>query len=365
MPRTKQSLNATQTRSYFLRILLSSYAKIGMLLVVGGSFFFSCMILVSQFRTNDKLPEVSLIDMEMRKSIRDFSAVVNTGMYIKNFEEFDVITDRFVVNALVWFEFNTDEIMPELIEKFTFLNGVIVEKSQGDVRINDRRMFIKYDVRATFKNQLSYYKYPLDDHRLSLVLTNNYLTPEECYFVLENSYFGVANDAFADHWKVHSTETSWGYNDLNLHQIDNSKNLQRPIAVYTINFFKSGLRRSVIIFFPLLSALFLSFLCFFVLLSQVGTRIRLSTTALTAFLGYRFVIDRMMPNVGYFTLVDLIYSLFLVVIVTIFIMQLLISRYEDQLKEEAYASVFDYVDCATYYGLGCMLSVLIPYFVLS
>ena len=89
----------------------------------------------------------------MRKRIRNFASVVRTGMYIKNFEVFDVSHDRFIVGAVVWFEFNTDEVMPETIEKFSFVNGKILDKSPGDVRVQGTRMFIKYDVRIEVKSQ--------------------------------------------------------------------------------------------------------------------------------------------------------------------------------------------------------------------
>ena len=49
----------------------------------------------------------------------------------------------------------------------------------------------------------------------------------------------------------------------------------------------------------------------------------LSTGTLTGLIAYRFVIERVVPNVGYFTLTDHIYNLFLLIIFLIFVVNIL------------------------------------------
>lgn len=308
-------------------VLASARFKSFCLALAAGAILCCFGIALHQFRPVDAEPHVELIDMAMRKRIRNFASVVRTGMFIKNFEVFDMSQDRFVIGAVVWFEFNTDEVMPSTLEKFSFVNGKILEQSPGDIRVDGNRMFIKYDVRVELKSQLAYHRYPFDDHRISFMITNNYVTPNELYFTVDNSSFDLADSAATAHWKILDKDTSWGYTDLGLDQHDMSKNVNRPVVTYSINFSKSGIRHIVIIFIPLFVALMFALFTFLVGISDGFNRFRLSVGALTAMLSYRFIIERMMPRVGYFTTTDAVYTLLLMIALAVFILQVAISLY--------------------------------------
>lgn len=297
--------------------------------------FFACLVsfftyISIQEINNDNTPEVNLIDMEMRKKIRDFSSVVKTGLYIKNFELFDVNIDKFIIDLVVWFEFNSDEIMPDIVEKFSFLNGKILEKTPGDVRIDENhKMFVKYNVRVQVKGQFNYHKFPFEDHTLPLQLLNDYVTPNEMYFLVDNSSFLISDQAFASDtgWYVKGTGTSWGYRSVALDENDQEKQIEKPVVVYSIYLAQTGQRGLFTIFIPILVALFFGMLTFLMSVSNVSTRFRLSLGSMTALLSYRFVIERMTPTVGYFTLIDAIFTLFLVVAFLVFLYQIGLSRY--------------------------------------
>lgn len=326
----------TAARTFFWHTLASIRFKTTVLLLAVGAILGCFGVALHQFRPADVEPHVEIIGMQMRKKIRNFASVVRTGMFVKNFEVFDIAQDRFIIGAVVWFEFNTDEVMPATVEKFSFVNGKILEKSPGDVRVTGSRMFIKYDVRAEVKSQLAYQRYPFDDHRISFVLTNNYVTPSELYFTVDNSSFDLADDAFTAHWKVMDRDTSWGYTDLGLDQNDESKNVKRPVVTFSVNFSKAGIRHIVIIFIPLFIALFFALFTFLMGFHERTSRFRLSVSSLTAILSYRFIIERMMPRVGYFTTTDAIYTLLLLISLCAFIMQIFLGLYNvDEKKEHA------------------------------
>ena len=94
----------------------------------------------------------------------------------------------------------------------------------------------------------------------------------------------------------------------------------------------------MIIFIPLFFAAFLSLLSFVMNVENVVGKFRLSISAVTALLGYRFVIERIMPQVSYFTSTDSIYTFLLIFTFIIFLIQLLITRHfmvlAPKLKEE-------------------------------
>lgn len=306
--------------------------KTGVLILSAAAvvaFFVGALYL---FKPADNEPNVQLIDMEMRKEIRDFASVVKTGMYIKNFELFDITSDHFIAGLVVWFEFLTDEIMLETIQNFSFINGKILEKSPGDIRVSKGTMFVKFDVRVEFKSQLNYYRYPFDDHRISLVLTNNAVTPNELYFTVDNNSFAMASDIYTSNWQVLELDTSWGYTQLKLDSRTENKKMLRPVVAYSINFAKSSMRQIIIIFVPLFIALLFGLLTFLMGLSNTYDRMRMSVSALTALLSYRFIIDRMMPTVGYLTTTDLIYVLYLLLLLLIFVLQTMLSLYTEHGK---------------------------------
>jgi len=345
---------------YLNDVRLKSFVLASMLLAIAGVLIGA----LSQFRSSDHVPQIKLINMEMRKSIRNFSSVVKTGIYIKNFEEFSVEKDRFVVGALVWFKFNVDEVTSDLIEKFSFMNGNILEKSPPNIRMYDRTMFVKYDVRIAIKGLLSHKRFPFDDHRLSLMLTNNYVTPSEAYFTTSESDFGLSyEDIAAVNWQVRSKSAAWGYLDLEL----GNHYMQRPVVVYTMNFSKAGIRRIIIIFIPLLAALFLALFTFFLSIDNLIARFRLGLTALTAILSYRFIIERMMPNVGYFTTTDSVYTLLLLVSLAIFIFQVILTRQEKggTTIAKKHRTFFETINSILYFficiGVTGMFSYLVLY----
>ena len=72
--------------------------------------------------------------------------IQKTGLFIKSFPVFDAIKNSFMVDSVVWFEFNGDEVMLETIDKFSFDNGKIMSKSPPDIKVVNGKIFAKYNV---------------------------------------------------------------------------------------------------------------------------------------------------------------------------------------------------------------------------
>ncbi len=278
------------------------------------------------FNSTDPVPEFIIIDAAKQKEFGEFTVKVTTGMFIKNFSTFDVTNNRFVMDALVWFEFNSDEIMLETIGKFSFDKGRFLIKSNPDIKIVGDKTIAIYDVRVEFKADLEYKKFPLEDHKVSLVLSNNFVTPYEMFFLVDNTLFNVKQDMFIANWKLRDLNTDSGYDEPKLDTRKNDKQTSFPKAVFTMNFEKSGTRQISIIFLPLLFATILALLSFFFAILNTIGRIALATASLSAMIGYRFVIEKMLPDVGYFTLADSMYLLLLSVTFVTFILQIFLAR---------------------------------------
>jgi len=314
----------------FLVSLLANFKfKMVILIVAAICIFIFFVIPLSYFNTDDVIPRLEVVDIKEleRLQTRYFSVKVDTGLFIKSFSVFDPISDEFTMDAIIWFEFNAGELMPDIVEKFAFSNGSILYKSPPDVKVKDDKVFIKYDTRVAFKGNLKYPKFPFNDHRVPIILTNNFVAPEEMYFQVNESSFGLSSEIVIHNWIVKDLDVEAGYTSFQLDKEDKEKKAAHPKALFIINIEKASIRRILIIFIPFFTAAFFALFSFLMGISNIRGRFSLAISAIIALLGYRFVIEQMMPKVGYFTTTDEIYSLLLIFAFVCFLFQVIITRY--------------------------------------
>jgi hypothetical protein len=277
------------------------------------------------FRGSDPKREFNSINLEMRQKFGAMTTQVRTGLYIKNFPRFDLEKNNFIVDAIIWFEFGSGQIMIDTIEKFSFENGKILRRSDPDIKVKGDKTFVKYDVLFEVKTDLRFQRYPLGDHSLSIILTNNQVSTREMFF-LEDAPFDVSKQIFTSDWVVHNLEARSGFSSLPLDKADETSKSINPKVLFTINFKKTGVKKILVIFIPIFAVMFFSLFSFLTNIGNSVIRGRLSLVAITALLGYRFVIDRVIPSVGYFTTTDKIYLLLLILSFCIFVFQLLMAK---------------------------------------
>ncbi len=315
--------------NFFVKLIISFKFKIVFLAVTAVTIIMFFAIPLSYFNTDDIVPSLAVGDVQALEDlqIRHFSVKVNTGLFIKNFTVFDPIKDEFVMDSIVWFEFDSSALMPDIVEKFSFGNGKILYKSPPDVKVVGNKIFVKYDVRVSFKGNLVYSKFPLNDHKVTIILSNDFVTPEEMYFQVDESGFDMSENVKLHNWNVKDLAVETGYTKLILDKNDPAKKAAHPKVLFTISVAKASIRRLLIIFVPFFTAAFFALFAFLLSLANIRGRFSLAITSITALLGYRFVIERMMPQVGYFTTTDSIYTFLLVFAFFCFLYQLIITRF--------------------------------------
>lgn len=287
-----------------------------------------------RFSTTDLRPEFKPINTEAIKKLGTFAVRVRTGLFIKKFIVFDVNNNRFVADVVVWFEYNPDEIMPATIEKFSFDNGKILERSSPDVKIIDNQVFAKYNVIFELTADLQFHKFPFADHCLPIMMTNNFVTPEEMYYMVDGSSFQMDPKLFSANWRVIDLNVDSGFTHTSLDKENASKKVDSPKALFLINFAKNSIKPILVIFIPLFATAIFSLVSFLMRLSNTIGRFTLAISAVTALLGYRFVLEQMMPKVGYFTTADAIYIFLLIFSFICFLFQLMITRQAEHSSEE-------------------------------
>lgn len=267
-------------------------------------------IRLNTFHVREKTPNISFITPNDLKKFGTFQTDVTVGLYINQFENFNMVNNTFVFTGVLWFKFNPGTISIDVIEDFSFELGEILERAEADTQLIDDKLLVQYAVRVRFNSLLDYADFPLDDHRLYIVLTNRFLSPEEILFNSSQREFIVKPDVTTFGWKQVDRYVLTGYRITELDEYDVKKTFYYPTVIFAIDYARYGARFSLSIFLPLLLIFYLTLFTFS--LRSPRAIFSLATGGVTATLAYRFVIENLSPSVGYFMVSDAIFLLLLV-----------------------------------------------------
>ncbi|MBA3752322.1 hypothetical protein H0X06_06060 [Candidatus Dependentiae bacterium] len=275
---------------------------------------------LTEFNTTDTSPNL-LLYLPKKQIVGAESVVpVKVGLYISNFPTFDIITNNFIADMILWFEFDPSLLSFDTIQKCTFDRGKIQEKNEPDMKMVNNKLLLKYTMRLKFTTSLNYKLFPLNDHRIFITLKNEYVTPEEVMFTTEKGSFSVNEHANTGDWSIIGSSAQAGYFVSTLDKNDPQKTISFPGVVFSLDIKRMGIRKTFIIILPMAILFFISLITFSIDPKTLGRSIlTLSTGALTGLIAYRFVIERIVPDVGYFTFTDHLFNIFLTAIFIIFL----------------------------------------------
>ena len=268
--------------------------------------FFLYQRLFNTFLQQDIKPPVEIITPAKVYEFGGFQGVIKVGLYLNQFEKFDIIKNEFVFTGIVWFEFNPDLISLETLQKFSFSSGEILSQSPPDTILIDGKILARYNVRVRFSSTLNYSDFPVDDHRIYVTLVHQFVSPSDILFESGEREFVVV--PILPGWDRinHSVET--GYRTSEVDPYDARKTMYYPIALFSIDYSRYAARYVISILLPLLLIFYLLMFCFS--LAAVSS-VSLSTGGITGILAYKFVIDNLSPQTAGFMLSDYLFFLFL------------------------------------------------------
>ena len=269
------------------------------------------------FRTSDSIPTINPITPAKVAQFGGFSGIVNVGLYIEEFQQFSIEENAFTFDAMVWFRFEPDVISLETLEKFTFENGTILQRSQPDTQIIDGQLNVRYTVRVQCTSNLEYKTFPLDDHRIYIMLANRFIEPSEVIFESSRREFNIEQDMSFRGWIKVDKNVETGYIDSQLDSFDPTKEIIYPAVLFSIDYARSSVRYVFSILLPLAIMFYVSL---FTLSLSLRDSLPITAGIVTAILAYRFIIEYLSPRVGYFMGSDLIFFLFLGASVGVFIL---------------------------------------------
>jgi hypothetical protein len=282
-----------------------------------------------RFTSFDDSPRINPLVPEKVLEFGQAPGIVKVGLYIQHFPEFDVLENNFTFTGIVSFEFDPSIISLDILQKFSFSKGDIVEKSEPVVRfLQGDRVFAQYDVKVEFKTNLNEEKFPFSDRSIYVMIVNRFVSPGEVAFEAMRSRFNVDPALHIPDWNYHDRSVQAGYLESKLDEFDTEKNVYRPVIVFKLDLMRAGIRQALLIILPLALIFYVTLFS----LSYPGDsraetkRLGLAVGGVTAILSYRFVIEQLSPQVGYFTVSDSIYFMFLGVMLAVLIVNLVRAR---------------------------------------
>lgn len=245
---------------------------------------------------------------------------VDVGLYIINFPVIDFVNNQFVLDGVIWFEYDPALLALDTVGKFSFEKGEFIQKSEPTTQLVGTKLFARYDIRVRFTSDLVYKLFPFDDHTIFITLVNRTINPSEMIFRSYSSYFQLSNQILLTGWDIFGTAVKTGFSESRIDKYVAGKMIATPKAVFSIDFRRSGVRNSLIILLPMFLIFFLSlFSLAFDPQRQATIIMALSSASVTSLLSYRFVVENMTPKVGYFVFSDQIFILLLAAVLVIFV----------------------------------------------
>ncbi|MFA5307037.1 MAG: hypothetical protein WC365_06330 [Candidatus Babeliales bacterium] len=359
-------MNTTHPLIFLKKIFNFQTVHFKVLMILLVTIYLPIAFRINSNRPNitDTIPQLKALTTKELEKLGPFSVRVKVGMFIRDVPIFNIEKNNFKIDSVIWFEFNGDEITLDTLEKFSIDNGKILSKSPPDIKISENGLiFAKYNVLFELNTNLGFHHFPLENHRLSIVISNDFVTPKEMTYVVDASGFQIQSNILPAGWDIKDTYVNSGYLPLKFDPQDTSKKTENPKALFALNLVKTSSRKALIIFIPLFSASILSLLSFITGLANTFSMFTLTASAVTALLTYRFVIEQMMPTVGYSTLADTIFLFLLLFSFIVFTTQILTVRRYMAIVEEhphARASILSRLEMlsSVLFILMCFLLVL-------
>ena len=291
--------------------------QVGLMIFTMSLLLFLSYVRMNQFYIVDQSPGIQLLsDKEKGQMVG-----VDAGFYLRNFLEFNVTNNEFLIDAYVWFEYDKEKLKFEDIDDFSFGKASIESKSNPYVSDLKGKRRVGYDIKVKFPSNLSYKYFPIDSHRLYLTLNNFSLTSKKISYNISEETFIVADNIYTKGWKNIGSNVKSGFKTLYLDKSDAEKVVTFPRVLFIMDFLGLSFRTFLLIMLPLLVIFFISLFTLSLDPKQYYIAIlSVAAATITALISYRFVIESMSPSVSYFMLSDHFFDLILVLNFIIFLL---------------------------------------------
>jgi hypothetical protein len=293
----------------FFQIGLGIFTALFLTLIFGYRF--------TLFKSHDPRVVFKTITPLKFKEFGNFGNEVGIGLYIDQFEQFNIIKNEFLFTGQVWFMLAPGSLSLDTLRKFTLARGEILSCSAPYIRVIDDQLLVQYNIRARLNSPLNVADFPLDNHTICVQIEHLYTNPNELLFSPTIGDFRINANIKPFGWTITDTQVQSGYIERKISEEKDSKMQYYPTAIFYFDVVRYGIQYTLTIFLPLILIFFVILFCLSV--RETSVSFSLAVGGLTTILAYRFVIVNMSPQVGYFMITDYVFLFILASGVCIFL----------------------------------------------
>jgi len=295
------------------KIIVSPIFLFGSILVTASVFAFLIYHATMVFYTTDQTLHLSHLTPAKKEEFGGNPVVVDLGLVISHFRKFDMLHDEFIFDGVLTCAFDPSLTSLHTIDQISVERGEILYRSVPSTYIWEGKMYAHYDIQVKFSNYINYQLFPIDDHTLSLIFVHKYVSPSELVFAVKSNDFMVAEHMDFIGWHNVAQRVEAGYLQAQLGYADVKNVLDYPAVLFSMDYGRQqNLRNTFIIVLPMMMLFFISL--FSLILSSEGSfdfAISLPIQGIVGVIAFRFVVESMSPQVGYFMYSDYFFFLFL------------------------------------------------------
>jgi hypothetical protein len=299
------------TQSFF-KTIKSAQFQLTCLLI---TMIFVISLLIVEHQSENYAEEIFPIQ-KVPDSVKNLASNVSVGLSINNFPTFSFQSNNFTMDAFIWFRFPVGTESIHTIEKFDFQNGdikvqdgKIIYLSQPMIKLIEDDVIVSYQVKVDFKSYLNYKHFPLDDHRLNIILRNKSVTPHEMCFNSDLNSLVFSENILVTSWRPAKKTVQTGYMSTSLKTKAPQMETNYPCAVFTIDFENVSIRNLITLYFPMYVIFFIAIFSLMIDISEYLQRMGLIASAMPMLVLFRMVIVQLSPSTGSTTKVDFVYFL--------------------------------------------------------
>jgi len=275
-----------------------------------------------RFKSQDPYP--FLVTLTPRNIIQfgGRPSTVSVGMYIRDLPDFNMVRGSFIGNLTIWFRFDPRLVSLNQIDQFKFDRAKVLNKSAPMTTIEGDALITKYNMRVQFNMNLNYHTFPLDDHKITIILTHPTLSPADIIFDSARSNFNIDPQIEITGWKLVDLGVQTGFVNYSLDPYKEKHDIYNPRIVFALDFVRTGMRHLISIVLPLI---LIFFIALFTLSldpygSSPGIITMLSVGAITGAIAHRFIMERMSPESGYLMISDYMFIFVLMLCCLLFVL---------------------------------------------
>lgn len=241
---------------------------------------------------------------------------LRAGLEIIDFSRMDIIRDHYLIDAVLWFDYDPQYFSADDFRDFSIYRGNFV----GSIKENTQTMGKMAKTIFVFKVELqslvSYLEFPLDKHRLDVVVSN-FLVNSGSSIDNRNISFSTHKNAVDRGWEIYKTDHEIGL--IKNNEVGYKQSFNHDLRlVFSTYIRRDSPKTAVMVLTPLILIFLMGLISLtFDVLKNFNAILSLSVGSLTGLLFTRNVIDKFMPFTDQFTIADRMYLLFIILTVLV------------------------------------------------